>query len=465
MRTTRSRLDSAFAVSMFLILSLLLAPTLVFAEAAKPAARPELPAETTPAKDSQKTTEPQTKQKPAATESTLPEGEGLSLRDNDVYLYTPEFFHAMQRYTAGEVFDFDAEVERLIKLQPHVFSLYFMSALLKVRRVLLAPNYTKDDAQILSRFTECLQRAQRAQSLPKYKDAGLFYETVSNAGLAMFHGIRGNYLKAHHHAKEGMKTLDEILKRRPTLTGAVLLKGVYNFYTGRFGLLTRLLLRLVGIPSGDYKKGIEQIKQAAASDSPLHYFANVYAIYAFAPRSTTRQLALEKCRMMATLYPNNYYVYLLYAYTYEKRGDYRRSLKHLKSARNLLNKPMSAYHDLTVRADVFLLDIRKAYAEVLLSRDEKALQHLVYWSNNRKAEYADSPLIANMYLGHIYSMAGLDRQAMAFYKKMQKFPDAEWMKDLGKRYEDKPMGKRRHLRKSDKAKLKSWLLKHPEVKA
>ncbi|RJO66438.1 MAG: hypothetical protein C4523_12590 [Myxococcales bacterium] len=393
------------------------------------------------------------------------EAEIQKLPDNDVYLITPSMWTVLNRYYAGESLDLDAELARLIRESPHVFSIYFWAGMAKVRRMMIAPGKPAYKAGIEELFSVCLDKARRAQSLPKFKFSGQFYESMCEMGLAMYYGVEGRYFTAGPHAQTAMRLFEKIKAARPNLHAVLLLDGMYNFYTGKFGFFTKLLLRLIGITPGDTQKGTALISKAAATESPWHWFATVYAIYAFTPNSGLKKLALQKADVMVGRYPNNYYSHLMRAYVLESLSRYPEALAANERGRRLLPGPMSQYKDVIQRADIFLMDVRTHYERAMLRRDGAALDFLFRASNDRQAEYADAPLLANMYLGHLYSQAGLDAQAMAFYEKMQTFSGAEWMRDLGKKYEARPMRKRRPLKKEIREPLKAFLLSRPDVKA
>jgi hypothetical protein len=389
---------------------------------------------------------------------------GTALRDNDVYLITPELWSFIQRYTHGELFDIDAELDQLIAKQSHVFSLYYFAGLVKVRRLLLDPNDKRDDKRIEQLMDTCVSKAQAAQRLPKYRAAGYFYEAMCEASLAMFNGVRSNWLATHAHGKSAMRSLQRIMEARPDLEGGLLFMGVYNYYTGRFGFFTKLLLRLSGMPAGDSNLGVQQLKQAASQKGPFHYFSNVYAVYAFAPYSNYRKEAYNRAEVLIRDYPKNYYGYLLRAYVAEKRMKYKQALADNIAGRALLPADTSKITDIILEADIFLLEVRMHYLKGLLHQEDASLRWLAAHTRQNASRYADAPLLACMYLGHLYSQADLDDLALRWYKKMQSFEGAEWMKDQGKYYEDRPMGVRRALKKKHVALVKKWLQSHPEIK-
>lgn len=395
---------------------------------------------------------------------TPPKPVVVDVEDNEVYLFTPEALVTMKRMSHGEIFDMDADLESQIALRPHVFSLYYFAGLVKVRRLLLSPDYKADDEKIVKYFTVCIDKAKKAEKVAKFRLAGMFYQALCGSGLGLFHGIRGNYLSAYRTGKDGMRALERTVNARDDLEAALLLQGIYNYFTGRFGTFTKFLLSLVGMPAGDYKLGIKQISRASEMNGPLNYFTSIFAVYVFAPSASMRKEALRIANKVIRSYPNNYYGYLLRGYVYLKMRKYKHALADNQRSRSMLNKDPKSYGDVILEADVFLLDSRIAFTNCLVYNKNEALAYLLKRSKDRKPSYADAPLIACMYLGHIYSLAGLDDKALGFYKKMQSFDNAEWMKDLGKRYEKMPMAKRTRLPKKKAQKLQTWLKSHPEAK-
>lgn len=385
--------------------------------------------------------------------------------DNDVYLLTPEVYEMMRRFAAGELFDMDLELEKLIARRPSLFSLYYYAGMLKVRRLLLAPADTRDDARIEELLNACVEKANRASQLPEFHTAGLFYSAVCESGLGLYEGIRGRYLAAKERGPRCMAHIDEVLAARPHLHGALLLKGMYHFYTGRFGPLVQILLALVGMPMGDEQLGLRMIDEAVSTPSPMRYFTQVYAMYAFAPIYKLRDKALVIADELVKEQPKNYYAYFMRGYVHELRKEFAASYADNLRARSLIPGPPEQYKDIVHRADIFLIDSRLAYLDILLNHSERGLHFLLQWAHKKPGEYDyfDAPLVACLDLGHALSLAGRDDLALAYYRKMQSFPEAQWMKDIGKRYEDLPLGRRIHLPPKQAAALRSWFESHTNL--
>lgn len=389
-----------------------------------------------------------------------------TLLDNDVYLFTPELWNVLERYTAGEIFDMDQAFDRLIAEHPGLFPLYFYNGLIKVRRLLLTPEIRKDDDRIIELFSTCSELARRAQKVPEFRQAGLFYETACEGGHGLFSGIRGRYLDSKQRGQLVLENVERLAKERPNLHAILLIKGMYNFYTGRFGALTAFILRLAGMPVGDEAMGLKLIEEAVKTPSPVRYLALIYAIYAFSPRWELRERSFELSQQMVRDYPNNYYSYLMRAYVYDKKDKFKEALADNLKGRSLVPGTMESYKDPTVRGDLFIMDVRAAYLDALLNHSKRSLTFLLDWARKKPGtyEYYDAPLMACMHLGHLYSIAGLEPLAMLWYRKMQEFPEAQWMKDVGKSYEARPIGRHPRLPQNSVQSLRAWLDKHPEAK-
>lgn len=389
-----------------------------------------------------------------------------SLLDNDVYLFTPELWRLLERYTAGEIFDLDQAFDRLIAQHPGLFPLYFYNGLIKVRRLLLTPEIHKDDERIVELFNTCTELARRAQKVPEFRLAGLFYETTCEGGHGLFSGVRGRYLDSKQRGQLVLENIERLAKERPTLHAVVLIKGMYNFYTGRFGALTAFLLRLAGMPVGDEALGLKLIEQAVSTPSPVRYLALIYAIYAFSPRWELRERSFELAGQMVAAYPKNYYSYMMRAYVYDKKNQFKEALADALKGRSLVPGPMESYQDPTVRGDLFILDVRAAYLDALLNHSKRSLAFLLDWARKKPGtyEYYDAPLMACMHLGHLFSIAGYEPLALVWYRNMQNFPEAQWMKDVGKSYESRPIGRSPRVSPPEVQSLRAWLDKHPEAK-
>jgi len=387
------------------------------------------------------------------------------LADNDVYLLSPDLWDGMSRYFRGELFDYDAELRRMIAEKPHHFPLYFYAAVFKLRRLMLAPDEIAEVGEIERLLTLGLKKAQRAKKLKKFAISGLYYETVCSAALATFHGLRSEYLKAHGYAVVGRMALDELMQKRPGLQTALLLEGTYHYYTGKFGPLLRFVMRLIGLPPGEVDTGLKMIDEALKQDGPFSYFGQLYATMAFSSDSKRRARALEISEDMIRRYPNNYFPWLLRAILFERTGNFERARENARKGRALLPGEPKDYKDLILIADQFLLDLRLAYENAILDADLEALRFLQSAALDRTLRYADAPALASLHLGHLASLAGLDEEALAYYKKVQSYRGVEWLKDLAKRNEESPMSKRFRLPPKRREALRTRLLEHSEIRA
>jgi len=387
--------------------------------------------------------------------------------DNDVYLVTEHLWDVWQRFQNGELLNLDVEFEKEIELHPNFPSSYFWAALPKVRRLFIDRDLLGTDAKALPYLQKCVETAHNVRKIKELKDAGTYHLAMCEAGLAFYSGIERHYLDARSHGVKAFDYMQELLKARPNLHGALLIYGIYNFYTGIFGPFTKAIMYLIGFPTGDLKTGIRQVEKAAVSGSPFRYLAQLFLTNLYSGKYGRHQKALDMCELLIKEHPKNYLPYMLKGEVMVKYPKWAEALAAYRKARSIIPLESSSYSDLMVTADVLMIQIRIAYILACTERHTPSLQFLYKMSTLKSSRFNDGPLIANVFLGHIYSLAGKDKEALAFYKAVGKIKYGEWVKDMAEQYEDRPKRKRSRFAgfyMKNYKQLRPWLESHPEIK-
>jgi len=387
--------------------------------------------------------------------------------DNDVYLMTEHLWGVMQRFQDGELLNLDVELEKEIELHPNFPSSYLWAALPKVRRLFIDRDRLTSDTKVLPYLQKCIETANNVRKIKELKDAGTYHLAMCEAGLAFYSGIERHYLDARNHGVSAFNYMQELLKSRPNLHGALLVYGIYNFYTGIFGPFTKAIMYLIGFPTGDLKKGIRQVESAAAPGSPFRFLAQVFLTNLYSGKYGKHQKAADMCELIIREHPKSYLAYMLKGEVMVKYPKWEEALAAYRRARSIIPLDSNSYAELMVSADVLLIQMRIAFILACTERHTPSLQFLHKMSTLKSSRFNDGPLLANVFLGHIYSLAGKDREALAFYKAVRKIKYGEWVKDMAEQYEDRPKRKRSRFAgfymKNHKL-LKPWLDSHPEIR-
>jgi len=75
--------------------------------------------------------------------------------------------------------------------------------------------------------------------------------------------LRGNYWRASRDAHAMRGALDEATALEPSCIDCLLGLGLYDYALARAGSLARVVMRLVGLGSGDAERGLQRMRQAS----------------------------------------------------------------------------------------------------------------------------------------------------------------------------------------------------------
>ncbi len=385
----------------------------------------------------------------------------LPLPDNDVYLMTPKLKQIVERYMMGERVDFDKELGEEAAAHPKIPSVHLWNGMMKARRKMINQLYKKHDKDIEKSFNTCLDLATRVVNVPKYRLGGMFHIGACRAGLALLHGANRDYLGAQKHGMAAMNTFVALNKERPGLQMLDLILGVYNFYVGRFGGLISGIMKMVGLPKGDVAQGKKLIQRAASQNTLFWFVCNMMYAHMNSPYRSKLSLAEKIAKEMVRRAPKNADGYLTLAYIQIKRNKWKEALKTSATVMRLMPEAHKMT-DLIFQFSRQLAELRMLLASVMANQNEKSFKTLIAWTRRTKEPYQDAPVLACIYLGHIYSFGGDHKTAIAYYHKaFEDYRYAEWTRDLAKKYEEKPISKRRKLSPKTKKAITAFVKAHP----
>ncbi|MBI1747956.1 MAG: tetratricopeptide repeat protein [Acidobacteria bacterium] len=176
-------------------------------------------------------------------------------------------------------------------------------------------------------FNAAVEKAIRLSEalVKKYKTHPQAYFSLGIAyGLkSQMEGGKDNTIAAAKSAKKMKQNLDKCLSLDPNFADAFLEAGLYNYHMGSLPPVQNMAKFMIGLPSGDKKKGIELVKMAAAQDGLQGAEAKFYlaAIYS-GPEIKKYQEAIALITDLRRQFPNNPIFHLLLGHLYEKQGKW-----------------------------------------------------------------------------------------------------------------------------------------------
>ena len=190
----------------------------------------------------------------------------------------------------------------------------------------------------------------------------------------------------------------------------------------------------------------------------------MFLIHANAPFSKNLQTAENDSIKFTRWYPKQPDTYLMLGYILMKRGKFAEAEKALSTVKKMLPNAPKSYPDEVWGFSAELNNLRLAYVQCCQRNDELALSYLHGKAHTRGEAFVDAPIMAHIFLGNLYSFAGIDEKADGFYRAARdKFDYGEWTRDQAALYLQSPGKRRIRFTKETGVRLQTWLNSHSEI--
>ena len=394
-------------------------------------------------------------------EQQLKETSPLNIPDNHVYLVPANLRHLLKRYRSGEPFDLLPDVEKALKAKPHLPSLHFWAG---SRKLIFASVNSGDhtyDKDIVNHFNGCLKRAKRAKTLPKLKHAGQFYEAICTGGLAGYHGLQKEYLKAGALGRDTIKMLFAFLKEQPDNHATLLAVGAYNYFSSHVGTLGKVLLRLVGLPKGNRKIGLQQLYKASETGGPMDIAGKLMLIPALSNFEDRPDEAIALAKEVTELVPYSANAHMTFSYQLLSWGHFQKAEQAIIRARQLLPQKVNALNP-ELRLFWHYSEVIHHTLRCLLYQDSQSYTEILAILLKTEGVPKSVPLWAGFSLAHSYRIAGLDEQAEEIYTLVMDQEGSRWISDQAERFRDEVnIRERIKIGKNHQKRLAEWLSSRP----
>lgn len=298
----------------------------------------------------------------------------------------------------------------------------------------------RQNARAKRRLESNLERAlelaeDRLEARPDDLEA-LFVLGSAYGRRGMLAGTRKDAWDAARDAKRAKGALDRVQELDPGNADAAAAQGLYQYYVGTFGTVTRAASRLLFGLKGDRKEGLAALDRARRGGTYTRteaaFFQGLFYLQ-FEDRPDAARPILDRLRAR---YPGNLYFATMAAYARQRQGRfedaaalYRSTLARLAATRVYGREGESI--------------TRFFYGQTLLGlgRRQEAWEQFVRVVQLGAVE-SDSYPHAYLWLGRLADLRGEREIALRYYRKVRSLPDAADSHAAAERLVDDPFSPR-----------------------
>lgn len=313
----------------------------------------------------------------------------------------------------------DQEFAEVVRLQPQHPAGYFFQAMTEWWRLLTNFDDESRDKQFIGMLDKVVDLCE--QRLDKNEDdvAALFFKGGAVGFKGRLRSNRGAWLLAANDGLVALPAIRKAFKLDPQNYDVLLGMGIYNYYAdvvpGQYPVVKPLMLFL---PSGDKKKGLEQLELASEKARYAKIEAKYFLLQTYFMYEKQYVRALELARELHDKFPQNPLFHRMYGRCYVSTGYWGEAFKIFSEVEKRYRNHQTGY-------DVY--DGREAYYYIgrhyfLAGRLEESLQNLYKCDELSRSidKQAASGFMSmtNLTIGMIYDLQKRRGSALAQYQKV-----------------------------------------------
>jgi tetratricopeptide (TPR) repeat protein len=333
----------------------------------------------------------------------------------------------------------DSDFTEVIRLRPDHPAGYFFRAMIQWERIISNFDDESQDDKLYRMLDVVIEMCEKRLDDQPNNVTAMFF----NGGAVGFRGrLRANRGKWLGAVNDGMVALPLVRKAyelEPNNYDVLLGIGIYNYYASvvpeRYPIVKPAM---IFFPSGDRKKGLEQLRQASqnakyAKVEAMYFLMQNYFVY-----EKDYANALELARKLHAKYPNNS---MFHRYV----GRCLVSTGYLGEAKSIFVDIEKRCSKKQVGYDTY--DAREAYYylgkfDFMAGRFDAALNDLYRNDELSRKIDKDEPSgfmsLGNLLIGMIYDAQGKRQDAVQQYKKVLAMKEYEDSYTESKKYLEKP---------------------------
>jgi tetratricopeptide (TPR) repeat protein len=240
---------------------------------------------------------------------------------------------------------------------------------------------------------------------------------------------------AARDAQRAKGKLDRVQELAPGNVDAVAAEGLYQYYVGTFGSVTRAASRLLFGLRGDREAGLRALdtarRRGTYTRTEAGFFQGLFYLQ-YEDRPEAAQPILDRLRER---YPSNLYFATMAAYARQRQ-------RRFDAARPIYESVIARLTDTRVYGREGESITRLFYGQTLmaLGNYDAASQQFVRVVQLRASE-SDAYPHAYLFLGRLADVRGDRALAETYYRRVLSLPDAAGSRDAAERYLERPFGR------------------------
>jgi tetratricopeptide (TPR) repeat protein len=333
----------------------------------------------------------------------------------------------------------EKEFDEVIKLRPDHPVGYFFKAMIQWERILCNFDDESQDDKLYEMLDTVIEMCEKRLDRDPNDVVALFFKGGAVGFRGRLRANRGKWLGAANDGIVALPLVRKAYELDPKNYDVLLGIGIYNYYASvipdRYPIVKPVM---IFFPSGDRKKGLEQLRQASLHAKYARVEATYFLMQNYFLYEKDYAKALELARKLHEKYPNNSLFHRYYGRCLVSTG-------RLGEANDVFVEIEKRCAARQLGYDSY--DAREAYYyrgrfEFTARRYDAALENLYKCDEISRSLDKDGASgfmsMANLLIGMIYDVQGKRQYAVGQYKKVLDMKEFENSRIDAKKYLEKP---------------------------
>ena len=343
-----------------------------------------------------------------------------------------------------EIYNFEfnkaeTDISEVIKLCPDHPVGYFFRAMIQWERIISKFDDDSQDEKLYNLLEVVVDLCEKRLDHNPKDVAAMFFKGGAVGFRGRLRANRGKWLGAVNDGMVALPLVRKAFELEPNNYDVLLGIGIYNYYAAVIpSKYSYVKPAMIFFPSGDRKKGLEQLRQASLHAKYAQVEATYFLMQNYFIYEKDYASALSLARKLHEKYPSNsmFYRYL---------GRCLVSTGYLGEANDIFIDILNRYHQQQVGYDMYDARESQYYIgkfEFLAGRFDNALKYFYACDEiSRKIDKEESSgfmSLANLMIGMIYDVQGRRGDAVQQYKKVLAMNEYENSYKDAKKYIQQP---------------------------
>ena len=333
----------------------------------------------------------------------------------------------------------ESDISEVMKLCPDHPVGYFFRAMIQWERIISKFDDESQDEKLYNLLNEVEKICDKRLDENPEDVAALFFKGGAVGFRGRLRANRGKWLGAANDGIIALPLVRKAYELEPNNCDVLLGIGIYNYYAAVIPQKYPFVKpAMIFFPSGDQKKGLEQLRQASLHAKYAQVEASFFLMQNYFMYEKDYAHALELARKLHEKYPNNsvFYRYL---------GRCLVSTGYLGEANDIFIDIVNRYTQQRVGYDTY--DARESYYYIgkfdfLRARYDSALKNLYACDEISRKLDKEEPSgfmsLANLIIAMIYAAQDKRQYAILQYKKVLAMKEYENSYQDAKKYLQQP---------------------------